>query len=160
MMIVDEYGSGIFAFVPQDGFVFVIEDESNPNTHKQRGQMSLPMGHERPGEDALGCILREFEEETNHELSLRSGSVRMVGRIFLCKQDGRFARITMFTGIAEMRQPASSMNGHVLITDFSNVLAMPDISVRPPTKQAIQRLLATNPSSRLSWMDFGDLVVD
>lgn len=159
-MTIDEWGAGIFAVTLNRQFVFITEDESNPNTRKRAGQISLPMGHLDPGEGALQGALREFGEETDHSLLLDEASIRHVGRILLLKADGRHADITMFAA-----KVLGQTNGHqtppVIYANSGEILAMEDKLVRTATKEAITHLL--NHNGRLcpwpSSFVFEDLVV-
>ncbi len=159
-MIVDEWGAGFFAITSCGRFVLRTEGKSDFNTHKRAGQLSLPMGHLRPGEGLLTCALREFGEETNHSLSLDMHSIRPAGRVLLGKADGQYAAIAMFAG--RILGPANNgATSPVIYASSDEILAMDDRLVRPPTKAAIKHLLEQN--SRLhpwpAFFVFEDLVV-
>lgn len=133
---------GVGGVLLQAGSILVVrEDTTDPSTGKERGQISIPMGHVEPGESPEEAIVREFREETGHVVR----PIRLLGVFHI---SGKNASGSVFLmELVPGQTPPVSDNGSLLHPQWVSArFLLSAKGVRPPTKEIVQAALETLPA--------------
>lgn len=129
----------------EDNILVVKEDATDPTTRKEKGQISIPMGHIIPGESPEKAIVREFLEETGYE-------VRPVGSLGIFCVPGTNVSGHVFLVELIPGQISSASNGDSLLhpqwVNVESLLLLVERKVRPPTREIVQAALRASSTNR------------